>query len=122
MPDFQQNPNHQSNTSVQGGPPNGFKGGPGGPPNGFKGGPGGPPNGFKGGPGGRPKAKKGTMKRLIKTLFEEYKGLLILEICAMILFALVSVAPSVYIERTPRTRRGPSSRSSTPKRWRGRRV
>ena len=86
-----------------GGPPNGPKGGPGGPPNGPKGGPGGPPNGPKGGPGGppggRPKAKKGTMKRLIKMLFEEYKGLLILEICAMILFAIVGVVPSVYIEK-----------------------
>ncbi len=45
------------------------------------------------------KAKKGTMKRLIKMLFEEYKGLLLLEISAMIIFAIVGATPSVYIEK-----------------------
>lgn len=45
------------------------------------------------------KAKKGTFKRLLKYLFDEYKGLLILEIAGMIIFALVSTIPAIYIEK-----------------------
>ncbi len=59
----------------------------------------GKPGGGKG-PGGPPhKAKKGTMKRLIGFLFKEYKGLLILEMLAMAIFALISVSPAVFIEK-----------------------
>ena len=51
-------------------------------------------------PGGPPSnAKKGTMKRLIGYLFKEYKGLLILEMVAMAVFALISVSPAVFIEK-----------------------
>ncbi len=52
-----------------------------------------------GGPGGkgRPKAKKGTFKRLLKCLFEDYKGMLIVKYLLITLFSLVSVAPAIYI-------------------------
>ena len=56
--------------------------------------PGGP-----GGPGGRPKAKKGTFGRILKCLFEDYKGMLIVKYLLVTLFALVSVAPAIYINQ-----------------------
>ena len=49
--------------------------------------------------GGKPKAPKGTLSRLIKYIFEDYKWLLILEIVCIILFALVGVMPSLYVEK-----------------------
>ncbi|MBQ8387499.1 MAG: ABC transporter ATP-binding protein [Clostridia bacterium] len=61
--------------------------------------PGGP-----GGPGGhgRPKAKKGTFKRVLKCLFEDYKGMLIVKYVLIAVFALVSVAPAIYINQMVR--------------------
>ncbi len=47
----------------------------------------------------RPRAKKGTMSRLLRMLFGDYKGALTLIMVCIVLFSLVSVAPSVYIER-----------------------
>ena len=59
-----------------------------------------------GGPGpgghGRPKAKKGTFKRVLKCLFEDYKGMLIVKYILIALFALVSVAPAIYINQMVR--------------------
>ncbi len=52
---------------------------------------------MKKGPG-RPRAKKGTLRRLLKLLFSEYKGLLIVIMGCLLIMALVNVAPSVYIE------------------------
>ncbi len=46
---------------------------------------------------GRPKAKKGTLLRLIKMLFKDFKGLLILEIALIGLFGLLSTAPAIYV-------------------------
>ena len=47
---------------------------------------------------GRPKAKKGTFKRLLGCLFEDYKGMLIVKYLLIAIFALVSVAPAIYIQ------------------------
>ncbi len=77
----------------QGGPPPGMPRGP------QKGGRGfGPPG--KGGPG-RPgqNIKKGTLKRLIDMLFQEYRKALTLVIAGMVIVALVGTAPSVFIEK-----------------------
>ena len=49
--------------------------------------------------GGKPKAPKGTLSRLIKYIFDDYKWLLILEIVCILLFALVGVMPSLYVEK-----------------------
>ena len=48
---------------------------------------------------GRPKAKKGTFKRLLGYLFEDYKGMLIVKYLLITVFALVSVAPAIYINQ-----------------------
>jgi len=88
-----------------GGPPPGVGGPPpgvGGPPRGAGGPPprAGGPGGPRGPMGGPPvKAKKGTMKRLIKLLFSEYKFMLIIEFIAMGLYSVIGVAPSIYVEK-----------------------
>ena len=46
----------------------------------------------------RPRAKKGTLKRLLRYIFKDYKGLLILEMLCIVLFALISTAPALYVE------------------------
>ena len=46
----------------------------------------------------RPRAKKGTMGRLIKMLFAEYRGMMITIMCCILVMAVINVAPSVYIE------------------------
>ncbi|MBQ5363239.1 MAG: ABC transporter ATP-binding protein, partial [Clostridia bacterium] len=46
----------------------------------------------------RPRAKKGTLGRLLRFVFKDYKGLLLLEMLCIALFALVSVAPAIYVE------------------------
>ena len=46
----------------------------------------------------RPRAKKGTLKRLLRYIFKDYKGLLLLELLCITLFALVSTAPALYVE------------------------
>ena len=46
---------------------------------------------------GRPKARKGTLPRLLKMLFADFKGLLILEIALIATFGLVSTAPAIYV-------------------------
>ena len=46
---------------------------------------------------GRPKARKGTLPRLLKMLFADFKGLLILEIALIVTFGLVSTAPAIYV-------------------------
>ncbi len=46
---------------------------------------------------GRPKAKKGTLLRLMKMLWGDFKGLLILEIVLIALFGLLSTAPAIYV-------------------------
>ena len=56
------------------------------------------PGGPAGAPKGKPKAKKGTFKRLLRCLFEDYKGMLIVKYLLIAVFALVSVAPAIYIE------------------------
>ena len=47
----------------------------------------------------RPRAKKGTLKRLLGFVFKDYKGLLFIELACIALFALVSVAPAIYVEQ-----------------------
>ncbi len=47
----------------------------------------------------RPRAKKGTLGRLLRYVFQDYKGLLFIELLCIALFALVSVAPAIYIEQ-----------------------
>lgn len=51
-------------------------------------------NGMK----GRPTAKKGTLGRLLKYLFADYKWMLIAEIALIAIFALISTAPAIYIQ------------------------
>ncbi len=97
---------------VPGGIQNGKSGGPenrraGGPPPGVQGGPPGrKPGGAQGmgrmgGPKGgpRPKIDKGTLKRLISMLFEEYRSALTLVIICMVVVSFVGAAPSVFTER-----------------------
>lgn len=43
--------------------------------------------------------KKGTLKRLISLLLEEYKVMLIAIVITMIIFSLVSAMPAIYIEK-----------------------
>ena len=57
---------------------------------------------------GRPKgsaqgAKKGTMKRLIKILFKEYKWQLIFSIICIVLYALGNIASSLFIKTITNT-------------------
>ncbi|MBQ7337069.1 MAG: ABC transporter ATP-binding protein [Clostridia bacterium] len=47
----------------------------------------------------KPRAKKGTLGRLLRYLIKDYKGLLVLELLCIALFALVSVAPAIYVEQ-----------------------
>ena len=47
----------------------------------------------------RPRAKKGTLTRLLRYVFKDFKGLLFLELACITLFALVSVAPAIYVEQ-----------------------
>ena len=46
----------------------------------------------------RPRAKKGTLGRLLKYLIRDFKWLLIIELLCIALFALISVAPAIYVE------------------------
>ena len=48
---------------------------------------------------GKPKAKKGTLKRLLKMLFKNNKGLLITVFICLAISAVVSVASSVFLEQ-----------------------
>ena len=46
----------------------------------------------------RPRAKKGTLGRLLRVLFAEYRGTLLLIMGCLLIMALINVAPAVYIE------------------------
>lgn len=47
---------------------------------------------------GRPKARKGTFTRLIKLFWGDYKVLVTIALICVALFALISVAPSVFVK------------------------
>ena len=47
----------------------------------------------------RPKAKKGTLKRLLKTVFSFYPRLLPLTLCCIVFTAAVASMPSLFMER-----------------------
>ncbi len=47
----------------------------------------------------RPKAKKGTLKRLLKTVFSFYPRLLPLTLCCIVFSAVVASIPSLFMER-----------------------
>ncbi len=47
----------------------------------------------------KPRAKKGTLLRLLRYVFKDYRGLLIVELLCIALFALISTAPALYIEQ-----------------------
>ena len=47
-----------------------------------------------------PAPQKGTLGRLIKMLFSEYRSQLTIVISGMVIVALVSTAPSIFIEKT----------------------
>ena len=47
----------------------------------------------------RPKAKKGTFKRLLKTVFSFYPVLLPLTLCCIVFSAVVASMPSLFMER-----------------------
>ena len=49
-------------------------------------------------PAGRPRAKKGTLTRLLRYLFQDFGWLLVVELLCILLFALISVTPAVFVE------------------------
>lgn len=49
--------------------------------------------------GPRPKVKKGTMKRLLKMLFSDYKWQMLLIVCCLIISAIGSSVSSIFLQR-----------------------